>query len=95
MSAFLHASGLLLTFIFTLSFHLFGILLSMLFCFGGVFRRSGVLLCGFILRHTFEYVKPQFQKYFAFVVFAQNTSLKIMQFAHGVIDNIYYIANFI
>ena len=67
----------------------------MSFCYGGVFRRSCVLLCEANITHTVSVCQALFAKIFCFCCVCTKHKLKIMQFAHDVIDKIYYIANFI
>ena len=68
----------------------------MSFYFGGVFRRSCV---GFALWLKDNAYKPVCQALFSKIFYIRHVctkyTLKIVQFIHGVIDKIYYIANFI
>lgn len=53
-----------------------------------------VLLCGLMVARTHGVCQALFSKIFCFCCVCTKRKLKIMQFAHGAIDNIYYIANF-
>ena len=53
------------------------------------------MLDGLKIARTHGVCQAPFSKIFRFCRVCTKHALIIMQFAHGVIDNIYYIANFI
>ena len=68
----------------------------MSFYFGGVFRRSCVGFALWLKDNSYKPVcQALFAKIFYFCRVCTKRKLKIMQVAHGVIDKMYYIANFI